>query len=117
MRDRKSNRTEAEIEQAALLIVSRWLGLQGYKTDFDAMPPGSRELQAHGLGMNLLMRVVPAVHPEQPGSMTREEEQALKAQAAQLGCVAFEARVLLNASLGLEGGIRLRILSKTSPSG
>jgi len=105
--------TPFEIGQAAERIVVRWLKEAGYTIKrWDAQSPGSADIEAESsAGHILLVQAKSAVHPNEPPSLSTDEERKIESRAMRVGADAWETRVQLNASLQLIGEIQWRKLS------
>ncbi len=104
--------TPLEVEEAAESIVVQWLKEAGYTTKrSDTQSPGSTDIDAASSnGRILLARVKSAVHPNEPPSLSSDEERNMESRARRKGAHAWEARVQLSATLQLIGRIRWRKL-------
>ena len=102
-----------EIGQAGERIVVQWLKEAGYTVKmWDTESPGSTDIEAESSkGHVLLVQVKSAVHPNEPPSLSRDEERKIESRATRIGAEAWEARVQLNASLEVIGEIHWRKLS------
>ena len=103
--------TEVEIGQAGEKIVVEWLKGKSYIIDrWDTQAPGSTDIEAHHTSAHLLVQVKSSVHPNEPASLSTEEERNIKSRATRIGAVAWEARLKLDSSLNLMGNIMWREL-------
>jgi Holliday junction resolvase-like predicted endonuclease len=103
--------TEVEIGQAGEKIVVEWLKGKGYTIDvWDTQAPGSTDIEAHGTSAHLLVQVKSSVHPNEPASLSSDEERNIKSRATRIGAIAWEARVKLDSNLNLMGDIMWREL-------
>lgn len=114
--------TPFEIGQAGEGIVVQWLKEAGYTMKrWDTASSGSTDIEAeNSSGHILLVQVKSAVHPNEPPSLSSDEERKIKSRATKIGAEDWEARGQLSAGLELIGEIRWRKLSqareKTSPN-
>lgn len=103
--------TEVEIGQAGEHIVVQWLRDRGYSIDnWDTRAPGSTDIEAHHSTAKILVQVKSAVHPNEPSTLSSDEERNIKSRATRIGAIAYEARVQLNSNLQLIGEIKWRKL-------
>jgi len=105
--------TPFEIGQAGERIVVQWVKEAGYTIKrWDTQSPGSTDIEAESSnGHVLLVQVKSAVHPNEPPSLSRDEERKIESRAMRIGTDAWEARVQLNGSLEPIGEIQWRKLS------
>ena len=88
--------------------VVTWLENKGFViVKWDTRSPGLVEIEAKSK-KPLLVKVRTAVHPEDPPSMSDDEEREIKSRAAKIGGEAWEAKVQLNPNLKLLGKIKWR---------
>ena len=92
-------------------IVAQELVSKGYRTNVDTKLPGSTDIEAKSSAANLLVQVKTAVSPNQPASLSSDEERNIKARATKISYQAWEAKVQLNESYKLIGKIVWRKLS------
>lgn len=105
--------TEVEIGQAGERIVVQWLRSKGYTIDnWDTQAPGSTDIEAHHSTAKILVQVKSAVNPNEPSSLSSDEERNIKSRATRINAVAWEARVQLDSSLELNGDIMWRKLNR-----
>ena len=102
-----------EIGQAGERIVVQWLKEAGYAIKrWDTQSPGSTDIEAESSkGHILLVQVKSALHPNEPPSLSSDEERNIESRGTRIRAEAWEARVQLNASLEVIGEIRWRKLS------
>ena len=80
--------------------VVNWLRQKGWEiTRWDTQTPGSTDIEARSGNKKLLVQVKSAIYPNQPSSLSWEEERNIKSRATKIGAEAWEARVLLDESL------------------
>ena len=105
--------TPFEIGQVGERIVVQRLEEAGYTIKrWDTESPGSTDIEAESsAGHILLVQVKSAVHPNEPPSLSSDEERNIESRAMRIGADAWEARVQLSASLELIGEIQWRKLS------
>ena len=104
--------TSLEIGAVGERIVVQWLRnyrftIQGW----DTQSPGSTDIEAESSKAHILVQVKSAADPNEPPSLSSEEERNMKSRAMRIGAEAWEARVQLNASLQLIAEIQWRELS------
>jgi Holliday junction resolvase-like predicted endonuclease len=93
-----------------------WLEDKGFTIlKWDTRSPGSTDIEAES-GKHLLVQVRTAVQPEDPPSLTSEEEDDIKSRAADKEAEAWEARVQLDSNLHLLGKIKWRKLFPSEAS-
>lgn len=77
-------------------MVVQWLQDAGFTVPrWDTYSPGSTDIEAESSGKRLLIQVKSAVYPNEPSSLSREEETKIRSRAKRLGAEAWEARVQL----------------------
>ena len=103
--------TQVEIGNKGEKLVGAFLKQKGYSTNIDTKAPGSTDIEARGSKSSLLVQVKSAVKPNEPVSISSDEERNIKSRAAKLGWEAWEARVQLDASLNQVGEIKWRKLT------
>jgi len=105
--------TPFEIGQAGERIVVQGLKEAGYAIKrWDTQSPGSTDIEAAtSKGHILLVQVKSAVHPNEPPSLSSDEERNIESRATRIGAEAWEARVQLNARLQLVGEMQWRKVS------
>jgi len=87
-----------------------WLESKGFTiAKWETRTPGSADIEAKS-GKHLLVQVRTAVQPEDPPSLTSEDEEGIISRAAKIDAEAWEARVQLDANLQLQGKIKWRKL-------
>jgi Holliday junction resolvase-like predicted endonuclease len=103
--------TPVDIGQAGERSVVHWLTSHGFTIqEWNTQAPGSTDIRATAGGKTLLVQVKSAVAPSQPTTLSPQEETNIKARAANLKAEAWEATVLLTASLQLSGEVIWRRL-------
>lgn len=77
-------------------VVKKRLQEKGWEiTSHDTRGPGSTDLEAEAGGKQILVQVKTAVPPNDPASLSSEEECNIKARATRISAWAYEARVWL----------------------
>lgn len=112
LKEHQEMATPIEIGQAGERIVVQWLRnyrftIQGW----DTQSPGSTDIEAESSKAHILVQVKSAADPNEPPSLSSDEERNIKSRATRIGAEAWEAQVQLNASLQLVGEIQWRKLS------
>ena len=92
--------TSVQIGQAGESAAVSALKAKGWKIDkWDTKAPGSTDIEASSSGSKLLVQVKAAVAPENPASLSSDEEHAIKSRATRVGAIAYEASVTLDKNL------------------
>ncbi len=90
--------------------VVTWLEEKGFTVvKWDSRAPGSADIEAKSV-KHLVVRVRTSVHPEDPPSLTSDDEKSIISRAAKIEAEAWEAKVQLDSNLHLLGKIRWRKL-------
>jgi len=90
--------------------VVTWLEEKGFTVvKWDSRAPGSADIEAKSV-KHLVVRVRTSVHPEDPPSLTSDDEKNIISRAAKIEAEAWEAKVQLDSNLHLLGKIRWRKL-------
>ncbi|MHA1228649.1 MAG: hypothetical protein ACTSPV_18140 [Candidatus Hodarchaeales archaeon] len=80
--------------------VVNWLNQKGWEiTRWDTDAPGATDIEARSGNKKLLVQVKSAIYPNQPSSLSEEEERNIKSRATMKDAEAWEARVVLDRSL------------------
>lgn len=94
----------SDIGRAGEKAIVNYLKGKGWEiTRWDTQAPGSTDIEACSGNKKLLVQVKSAIYPNQPASLSWEEEKNIKSRATRIGAEAWEARVLLNESLNPMG--------------
>jgi hypothetical protein len=104
------------IELAGERSVVEWLENKGFTiVKWDTRSPGTTEIKAKSTN-TLLVRGKTAVQPDEPSSLSSDEEKSIVSQVKKIGGEAWEAKVQLDSNLHSTGKIKWRKLFPTEPS-
>jgi Holliday junction resolvase len=96
------------IDLAGERSVVEWLENKGFAiVKWDTRSPGTTEIKAKS-GKPFLVRVKTAVQPEEPSSLSSDEEKDIVSQVKRIGGEAWEAKVHLDSNLQPTGKINWR---------
>lgn len=101
---------EYNIGEQGELFVVQYLKDIGYIVKHDTKLPGSTDIEAIKGNVHFLIQVKTAMAPQEPVSLSSDEERDIKSRAARIGTTAYEAKVQLNTLYQLIGDIKWRNL-------
>ena len=88
--------TSADIVRIGEQIIATHLVEEEYRTNIDTKSPDYPYIEALGFTKNLLVQVKTAVSPNEPDSLSIDEERNIKSRAAEISYEAWEAKVQLD---------------------
>jgi hypothetical protein len=104
--------TVVEIGQAGERFAVQALKNERWTIDvWNTQAPGSTDIEAHSGPSKILVQVKSAIFPNEPTSLSSDEERNIKSRATRIGAKAYEARVHLNSNLTLKNEIQWKVLN------